>query len=956
MLALIYLGLAIALGDLLCRRFYRFVSVPHHYAGAILVGALLSTWFTYLAGLAFAQTAEPLLWADLLFFVAATTAIFWLSRKSSKVQMIEPRAPGRAVCDWITLGALSVAVCVLLIETLYVNKQGRIRLSGMEATDFALQSAIVQSFALGHNFPPECPYYAGQPTHYDFLFYFQAGNLEFLGLNLPWSVDVLSVLGLTSMLALVMALGELLFNSRVVGRIGAALFFFHGSLAFIPFLKSQESVAGALRAIVHLRNFLPSGYPDQAESWTQIVFVNQRHLPSAIGVLMLLLIFLVDHYRKTRPQTQATATKEPNTETTDQAQPKAAFLPRLVTTSKNVLESSTSFIFSGVLLGALPLWNTPAFIAAAAVLLFLLILFPYRLQMMVLGITALVVALPELLFLRSGEIGPRQQPLFYWGDLVANPTVTKLIEYIGVTFAAKWPVILLALIVVSWFQRRFFLALCSLFILTFCIQLGPGTSASHTFLNIWLVIANLFAAYGLWWLWKLKSVPILGPLAATTLAAFILAGGIIDLFPILNSSYAELNYERDDLVRWLVKNTKPNDVFITDRFLSHPILLAGRRIFLGSRDSPAGYDLAKREPIYRQMFGSKNPRRVFQLLKENHIDYVAFDDGVRNGGLIKDPNEYLYVRYFQKVYEDNENRYRKLVIYKVPESIPVNVASMDLSEPPVTAFQGGKGSGKGQFDNPRGLAVDTGGNIFVADTNNWRIEKFSPNGTYITTIGTKGTGYGQLGEPNGIAIDRTGNIYVAEVASNHRVQKLAPDGTFIGEWAPGLYGPRRIAIGPDDSIYVVDQGRTRIVKFNPDGQVLATWGSNGRGDGQFADHTSVAIDPTSNKVYVADPINSRIQVFDSDGKFLTKWSVPEWGQPAGFEDLAIDSQRGRLYASSAHMNTILVFDLQGNRTGTLTPSPPDKLDGPSALALATDKLFVLNTGSARVSVIPLPTR
>ena len=80
------------------------------------------------------------------------------------------------------------------------------------------------------------------------------------------------------------------------------------------------------------------------------------------------------------------------------------------------------------------------------------------------------------------------------------------------------------------------------------------------------------------------------------------------------------------------------------------------------------------------------------------------------------------------------------------------------------------------------------------------------------------------------------------------------------------------------------------------------------------------------------------------------------GTARGFEDLAIDPDRGRLYASSAHMNTILVFDLQGNRIGTLTPTPPDKLDGPSGLALAKDKLFVLNTGSARVSVIPLPTR
>jgi DNA-binding beta-propeller fold protein YncE len=82
---------------------------------------------------------------------------------------------------------------------------------------------------------------------------------------------------------------------------------------------------------------------------------------------------------------------------------------------------------------------------------------------------------------------------------------------------------------------------------------------------------------------------------------------------------------------------------------------------------------------------------------------------------------------------------------------------------------------------------------------------------------------------------------VAEVASNHRVQKLAPDGTFISQ----LYGLRRIAIGPDDSVYVVDQGRTRIVKLSPDGHVLTTWASKGDGAGQFNHPTSVAVDPTS---------------------------------------------------------------------------------------------------------------
>jgi DNA-binding beta-propeller fold protein YncE len=270
-----------------------------------------------------------------------------------------------------------------------------------------------------------------------------------------------------------------------------------------------------------------------------------------------------------------------------------------------------------------------------------------------------------------------------------------------------------------------------------------------------------------------------------------------------------------------------------------------------------------------------------------------------------------------------------------------------VAKGPPSMFEGSKGRSKGQFDSPTAMAVDGNGNLLIADTGNGRIEKFSLTGSFITSIGL-------FEAPSGIAIDHGGNIYVAEIGSKHSVQKLDPDGKFIAQWKdPAFYGPRRIAIGPDDSIYVVDSGHNRVVKFNSDGQLLTTWGSEGSADGQFKGISSVAIDPTNTKVYVADPLNRRIQVFDSSGKFLTKWSIPEWGQTLGFEDLAIDSQTGRLYASSAHMNLVLIFDLNGNRLGNLTPKPPDKLDGPSALVLVNRKLYVLNMASNHVSVIDL---
>ena len=321
---------------------------------------------------------------------------------------------------------------------------------------------------------------------------------------------------------------------------------------------------------------------------------------------------------------------------------------------------------------------------------------------------------------------------------------------------------------------------------------------------------------------------------------------------------------------------------------------------------------------------------------------LSFEGRRRNFYVLNIPNN--NIRQFQ-------DRVRRFPA--TPAIPPSQFRSLSGESPNV--FKGGRGTENGQFDSPTGIAVDSHGNILVADTGNNRVEKFSPTGAFLSIIGTKGSEDGQLAEPNGIAVDKADNIYVAEVG-NHRVQKLAADGTVLAEWkgpAPGFYGPRRIAIGPDDSIYVVDQGRARIVKFSPDGEVLTTWGSSGTGDGQFNDHTSVAVDPKTNKVYVADPINKRIQVFNSNGQFLTKWLVPEWGPPHGFEDLAVDSQAGRLYASSANLDAVLVFDLNGNRIGAVRPNPSDKLEGASALVVANRILYVLCTAANRVVQIQL---
>jgi DNA-binding beta-propeller fold protein YncE len=601
------------------------------------------------------------------------------------------------------------------------------------------------------------------------------------------------------------------------------------------------------------------------------------------------------------------------------------------------------------------MWNSAVFIAAAAILGLLFVLCPLRRQMFALAVTAGLIALPQMLYLSTGSGRAQMPKLLHWGYTIDHPTAALVAKYLGFTFGFKWLLIALALIFATSLQRRFFLAVLSLIAVAFCFQFTIEVLANQKFIHIWVIIANLFVAFALWRLWHLSlgGTTLPGKFAAIITTLLIIPGGIIDFFPVHNTGWSEVTYRNDPLIDWLKKNTTPREVFLTDRFVNHPILMAGRRVFYGwpYYSWGAGYDASKRDRLYIELFETRDPRKLFRLLKENRISYVAFDGAVRQAQFIKRPNEQVVATYFPKVFEDS--RVNGLVIYKVPDTPPSQFSS--LPETATTVFEGGSGTDKGQFDAPTGIAVDPNGNILVADTNNGRIQKFSPTGHFLGTLRIKGIGYGQLGAPNGIAVDRGGNIYVAD-ASRHVVEKLAPDGTIIDEWKgpdAGFYGPRRIAIGPDESVYVVDQGRTRIVKFSSDGQVLTTWGSSGSGDGQFNDHTSVAVDPTSNKVYVADPRNRRIQVFDSNGKFLTKWSVPEWGRPYGFEDLIVDAKIGRLYASSANMNTVLIFDFNGNRIGSLMPNPPDRLDGPSAMALTNRKLYVLNMGGNRVSEIDL---
>ena len=133
------------------------------------------------------------------------------------------------------------------------------------------------------------------------------------------------------------------------------------------------------------------------------------------------------------------------------------------------------------------------------------------------------------------------------------------------------------------------------------------------------------------------------------------------------------------------------------------------------------------------------------------------------------------------------------------------------------------GSGNGQFDVPAGVATDAAGNVYVADLDNDRIQKFASTGTYITQWGTRGTGDGQFDRPYGVATDAAGNVYVAD-GFNHRIQKFTSGGTYLTQWdssgtGNGQFVPSGVATDAAGDLYVLESVNNRIQKFAPDHSV-----------------------------------------------------------------------------------------------------------------------------------------
>jgi uncharacterized protein (TIGR03437 family) len=304
---------------------------------------------------------------------------------------------------------------------------------------------------------------------------------------------------------------------------------------------------------------------------------------------------------------------------------------------------------------------------------------------------------------------------------------------------------------------------------------------------------------------------------------------------------------------------------------------------------------------------------------------------------------------------------------------------------------------KAQLNNPTGIALDATGNLYIADSINYRVRRVSTDGTITTVAGNGGYGYtgdggpatsAEMTAPGGVSLDKAGNLYIAD-RGNQRIRKVSGGtistiaGSTFGDGAPAVFGrlnwPNAVAKDKNGNVYVADSFNNSVRKIAADGTIttLAGTGVSGySGDGgsavkaQLNKPSGVAVD-ASDGVYIADGWNFRVRKVATNGTITTIAGSGNCCNAWGDGGLATQAQlwnpqglfvdtSGSLFIADCASNRIRKVDATGKITtvagngasgsaGDGGPATGAQLNCPVGVAVdPAGDLYIADTGNHRI--------
>jgi len=282
------------------------------------------------------------------------------------------------------------------------------------------------------------------------------------------------------------------------------------------------------------------------------------------------------------------------------------------------------------------------------------------------------------------------------------------------------------------------------------------------------------------------------------------------------------------------------------------------------------------------------------------------------------------------------------------------ISKFDANGVWIASWGSGPSSGEGAFDLPYSVAVGPDGSVYVADSGNNRIQKFDSAGNFLTKWGanggdgSSGSGDGQFIDPRGVAVDAEGFVYVSEYDGN-RVQKFTSAGVYVSQWGTGgtgggeFDGPWGLDVtgtGAAGLVVVADSGNNRLQVFESDGTFFNAFGGSGTSEFQYDLPTGVAIDNAGIAI-ITDANNQRVTKVLLPGAFVSMWG---WGVDDGsavFQNCLGGCQAGISGSGDGQFNFPLGLDVNAQGQVYVADSFNDRVP-----VFSPDQSAVLDDGQS----------